>query len=96
MDIQMRVHRVSSHHVEREVKFEGDTARAMVAELEVELLDTGDAGHGSLVLHFRSQSNIKAARDTFEQGGTVTMTFAKAAPAAIDTHADTQTDEPAA
>lgn len=84
MDIQMRVHRVSTHHVERTVMHEGDEARAMVAELEVELSDVGD-GHGSFQLHFRSQSKIAAAKEVFDQGGTVTVSFVKDAPATIET-----------
>ncbi len=88
MDLQMRVHRVSTHHIERTVTHEGEEARAMVAELEVELTDASDAGHGTMTLHFRSQAKIAAAKDVFTQGGQVTMTFAVAAPEAIDTVAD--------
>ena len=75
MEITMRVHRVSTHHVERTVVHEGDEATAMVAELEVELLDHADLGHGSLCLHFRSKAKIAEAKETFIQGEQVTLTF---------------------
>ena len=38
MDIQMRVHNASVHHHERTVTHEGEDARAMVAQFEVELV----------------------------------------------------------
>lgn len=85
MDIQMRVHRVSTHHIERTVTHEGEEARAMVAELEVELTDAADAGHGSLALHFRSKLKIAEAQDVFKQGAMVTMSFT---PLVIDTASD--------
>lgn len=88
MNVTMRVHRVSTHHTERTVTHEGEEARAMVAELEVELTDAGDAGHGTTTLHFRSQGKIAAAKDVFTQGGQVTLTFAAAAPKAIETVAE--------
>jgi dihydroxyacetone kinase len=80
MEIQMRVHRVSTHHVERTVIHEGEEARAMVAELEVELTDGGDGGHGSQMLHFRSKAKIEEAKDVFAQGGMVALSFVKSAP----------------
>jgi len=76
MDIMMRVHRVSSHHVERSVIHEGDEVMAMVSELEVELVDAGDCGHGSMTLHFRARKEIAEAQELFPQGGIVTLSFA--------------------
>ena len=81
MDIEMRVHRVSTHHIERTVTHEGEEARAMVAELEVELTDASGGGHGSIALHFRSQAKIAEAKQMFTQGGAVTMSFSASAAA---------------
>ena len=74
MDILMRVHRVSTHHVERTVIHEDEEATAMVAELEVELSDSTGSGHGTIMLHFRSQAKIAEAKAMFTHGGVVTMT----------------------
>jgi hypothetical protein len=85
MNIPMRVHRVSTHPVDVEVVFNGEKAHASLPELEVEL--TSDDGHGSQMLHFRSSSDVAAAKALFKQGGPVMMTFAAAGPAKIDTTA---------
>jgi hypothetical protein len=77
MDTTMRVHTIATNHVERIVTHENEEARAMVAELEVELMGTGD-GTGTLSLHFSSQAKIAAAKKLFKQGEFVTLTIGPA------------------
>lgn len=87
MDVTLRINRASTHPVEVMVEHQGETAKAVMPELEVEMYDeTGQ--HGTCTLHFRKQSEIAAAREVFVQGNEVTMTFAAKAPAAIETTAD--------
>lgn len=86
MDIAMRVHRVSSHPVDVDVTFNGETIRATLPELEVELKN--DDGHGTQALHFRSAADIKAAKDLFVQGGMVMVSYASTGPAVITTKAE--------
>ena len=95
MDIQMRVHNASVHHHERTVTHEGEEARAMVAQFEVELTDMSSAGHAIMTLRFSSQSKIAEARKMFKQGEYVTMSFAAAAPDKVETVAE-HDDKPAA
>lgn len=79
MDIQMRVHRVSTHPVEVEVNYNGDVAKAMLPEMEVELMTAG-GHHGTHTLHFRSQTDILEARELFHQGDLVTLSYSHATP----------------
>jgi hypothetical protein len=89
MDMMMTVHGISTHPVEVPVQYNGEEASAMLPQLVVELADYTGL-HGALALRFRSQSDIKAAKDLFVRGSTVTLTFSKGkdAPAVIDTAAD--------
>ena len=88
MNIPMRVHRISIHKVEVDVVFNGETARAELPELEVELMN--DDSHGTQVLHFRASAEIAEAKDLFKQGSMVTMSYTAdaAAPESITTTAD--------
>ena len=74
MDISLRVHRVSTHPVEVPVTYDGETAKAMLPELEVELVHEKGL-HGSMTLHFRTQADIAAARDMFAPGSEVVVTM---------------------
>lgn len=96
MDITLRVHRVSTHPVEVPVTYAGETAKAMLPEMEVELVH--EAGlHGTMTLHFRTQADIAAAKDMFMPGSEVIVTMKAVAsdtpadpvPDAIETTADT-------
>lgn len=88
MQVQMRVHNVSTHPAEVDVVYNGENLRAVVPELHVELMHL-DGQHGSIALRYRSKADIDEAKAMFVQGGTVTMTFAQgeAPPAAVDTSA---------
>lgn len=91
MEFALRVHRASTHPAEVPVQYNGETVRAIMPELEVELCD--DSGmHGTTTLHFRAQAEIAEARALFTQGSQVMMTFTAMAPSAIETVAE----EPAA
>ena len=74
MDISLRVHRVSTHPVEVPVVYNGETANAMLPELEVELVHEKGL-HGSITLHFRTQADIAAAHDMFKPGSEVIVTM---------------------
>lgn len=83
MQVEMRVHTVATQPVEVEVVYNGETLKAVVPELHVELGHLLGV-HGSMVLRYRGKADIEAARSAFVQGQTVMMSFA-AAPATVET-----------
>lgn len=87
MEVTMRINRVSTHPVEVIVEHEGEKAKAVMPELEVEMYHEGEQ-HGTQTLHFRKQTDIAAARQVFVQGGEVIVTYNAKAPAAITTSAE--------
>lgn len=89
MDIEFHVHRVSTHSVEVPVVYDGQTAKAMLPEMEVELVHMKGL-HGSMTLHFRTQADIASARDIFQAGSAVVVTMKAGAS---DTPADPVPDE---
>ncbi len=92
MDIMFCVNRVSTHSVEVPVQYNGEEARAMLPETEVELYDDKTM-HGSLTLHFRSQAEIAEARTMFVAGSMVKLSFSQ--EMVISTEADPVVDAPA-
>lgn len=92
MNIPMRVHRVSTHPIEVDVMFNGETARAHVPQMEVELVSND--GHGSYALRFSSSAEIAEAKTLFKHGAMVMMTFAAAGPEEISTEAVPAADAP--
>lgn len=90
MQHSFRINRVSTHPVEVEVSYNGDKARAMLPEMEVEMHDE-TSKHGSITLHFRSQAEIEEAKSLFMPGGMIMATFSQATPESITTEAETST-----
>jgi hypothetical protein len=82
MDVSLRVNRVSDHYVQRPVTYDGEEALAQVMELQVELHDE-TSRHGSMTLHFFSKDHKDQARDLFQPGSLVTVTFARGADAEV-------------
>lgn len=74
MQVQYRVNGVSSHQVDADVDFQGETVQAKVSELQVELVDTAGV-QGSLILRVRRKADIDAARAKYVPGETVTVEF---------------------
>jgi len=89
MELIYYVHGISTHPVNVTVDYEGQKITAPIPQLEVELTHH-HSRCGSLVLHFRTASEIAAAKDLFVENGLVTLSFGphEAPPAVIDTAAE--------
>lgn len=73
MKIEFDVHRVSEQIVHKNVEHEGETLRAEVKALEVELTTVAD-DHGTLTLRFLG-SAVDAASKAFPPGKRVAAEF---------------------
>lgn len=72
MKITMRVNRASVHPQLVDVTFNGETAKATISMLEVEMHD--EAGtHGSWAFRVNKQSEVAALKEQFPPGSTVTI-----------------------
>lgn len=75
MDLEYTVHRVSLHKQESEATLpDGTEVIALVDTVEVELVPEGRVNTGTIKLSFVG-AEAETARDTFEEGEIVAVTF---------------------